>query len=115
MKKAIALVHIGIKGSVVALERSTGTIVWTQHLKGGDFVTICLDDDLLLAVTSGEVFALDAATGQPRWHNPLKGYGRGLASLVTPAACEAAAPPLMEEYRRRTAADAAAACGASGT
>jgi hypothetical protein len=35
------------------------------------------------AHTTGELFALDAATGKLLWQDGLKGYGYGLASLAT--------------------------------
>ena len=36
----------------------------------------------IYASTHGEVFCLDAATGQTRWRNPLRGLGWGLVSLA---------------------------------
>ena len=45
-----------------------------------------LDGDRLIASTNGYIYCLDPATGDIRWHNPLKGYGMGaptaLASLT---------------------------------
>ena len=38
--KTSDLVFIGIKGSVVALDRATGQQVWATHLKGSDFVNV---------------------------------------------------------------------------
>jgi outer membrane protein assembly factor BamB len=31
----------------------------------------------------GEIFCLDPLTGKVLWHNPLKGFGTGLASIAT--------------------------------
>jgi hypothetical protein len=41
------LVHIGIKGSVVALDRRSGNEIWRTRLKGAQFVNVALDGDLL--------------------------------------------------------------------
>src|SRR5262249_33812698 len=75
------LVHVGIKGTVVGLDRSSGYEVWRTPLKGGQFVNISLDGNVLFAATRGEVFALDATTGQILWNNPMKGLGLGLATF----------------------------------
>jgi outer membrane protein assembly factor BamB len=77
------LVFIGIKGSVVALHRVTGEQVWAVNLKGIGFVNVALQDGAVLASCCGEIFCLDPFTGNPRWHNPLKGFGRGLAAIAT--------------------------------
>ncbi len=77
------LVFVGIRGSVVALNRHTGEQVWATRLKGWDFVNVVLEGNRILASSYGEIFCLDALTGKGRWHNPLKGYGRGLAAIVT--------------------------------
>ena len=81
--KTAQLVFIGIKGSVVALSRVTGQQVWATHLKGSDFVNVVLEDGAVLASCCGEIFCLDPLTGNALWHNPLKGFGRGLATIAT--------------------------------
>jgi outer membrane protein assembly factor BamB len=53
------LIFIGIKGTVVALDRATGSEVWRSELKGKDFVNVVLQDGDLYATTKGEVFCLD--------------------------------------------------------
>lgn len=79
------LVFVGIKGNAIALNQSTGAIVWqtplTSGLSGG-FVYLVLDAQNLYATVAGEVFCLDPVTGEIRWHNPLKGMGLGLASIA---------------------------------
>ena len=104
-------VFIGIKGSVVALDRSTGSQVWTASLKGGDFVNVMLGDDELYAATKGELFCLDIATGHIRWRNPLKGLGWGLVSIAAPGSQENQIA-LFEKRKRDQ--EAAAAAGAAG-
>lgn len=76
-------VYIGIKGSVLALDRATGAIIWEAELIGSDFVNVVLDGDDLLATTRGEIFCLDATTGHLRWQNPLRGYGYGVITIAT--------------------------------
>jgi len=112
MKQA-NLIYIGIKGSVVALNRESGDIVWTANLKGGDFVNVVRDENDLFATTRGEVFCLDPATGAVRWNNPPRGFGTGLATISTTTA--PSAPPVlpMAEKRRRDEQAAASASAAA--
>jgi len=81
--KTSDLVFIGIKGSVVALNRATGAQVWATHLKGSDFVNVIPQNEAVLAACHGEIFCLEPSTGEARWHNPLKGFGTGLATIAT--------------------------------
>ena len=104
------LVFIGIKGSVVALNRATGEQVWATHLKGYDFVNVVMDNGCLFATCSGEVFAVDPATGIGLWHNPLKGLGTGLATIATAGKSQDGFRVLAAEKRRR---DEEAAAGAA--
>jgi outer membrane protein assembly factor BamB len=104
------IVFIGIKGSVVALNRATGQQVWATHLKGSDFVNVVLQDGAVLAACYGEIFCLDPLTGIRMWHNPLKGFGTGLATIATeynPGSGNA--PVLAEKCRRDQEAAASAA------
>ncbi|MGO8698643.1 MAG: PQQ-binding-like beta-propeller repeat protein [Limisphaerales bacterium] len=106
------LVFIGIQGSVVALNRATGEQVWATHLKASDFVNVVLHNEAVLATCNGEIFCLDPFTGEGRWHNPLKGFGRGLATIATATNPGSANTPLLAEKRRRD--EAAASAGAAG-
>lgn len=103
------LVFIGIKGSVVALDRTTGQQAWATHLKGMDFVNVHLVDGAVLASCYGEIFCLDPLTGAALWHNPLKGFGRGLATMATEHHRGTGTSPLLAEKQRRDAAAASAA------
>ncbi len=84
---------IGIKGTVLALDRKTGAETWRTPLKGGGFVNVALAEGQVLATTRGEMFCLNAHNGQVVWHNPLKGLGQGLVTIAadqgsgTMAAC----------------------------
>jgi outer membrane protein assembly factor BamB len=108
------LVFIGIKGSVVALNRATGQQVWATHLKGSDFVNVVLQDGAVLASCYGEIFCLDPLTGTPIWHNPLKGFGTGLATMVTGTDPESSNAPVLAEKRRRDQEAAASAAVVAG-
>ena len=108
--KTSDLVFIGIKGSVVALDRATGQQVWATRLKGTDFVNVVLEKEVLLASCCGEIFCLNPLTGNGLWHNPLKGFGTGLATIANennPGSGNA--PVLAEKCRRDQEAAASAA------
>ncbi|HEX3356889.1 MAG TPA: PQQ-binding-like beta-propeller repeat protein, partial [Tepidisphaeraceae bacterium] len=76
------LLYLGIKGTVIALDRRTGAEQWRTPLKGMEFVNLSLDDDSLFATARGEVFCLDPRTGRILWNNPLKGLGWGLITIA---------------------------------
>ena len=106
------LVFIGIKGSVLALNRVTGQQVWAIHLKGMDFVNVVLEVGAVLASCCGEIFCLEPLTGNALWHNPLKGFGRGLATIATEHNPGTGNTPVLAEKQRRDAAASAAAASA---
>ena len=84
--------------------------MWATHLKGSDFVNVVIQDGAVLASCYGEIFCLDPLTGDALWHNPLKGFGLGLATIATednPGTGNA--PVLVEKHRRDAAASAASA------
>jgi outer membrane protein assembly factor BamB len=105
------LIYIGIKGTVVALDRATGQQVWATHLKGYDFVNVVLHDGAVLATCYGEVFCLDPLTGDALWHNPLKGFGLGLATIAAERNPQEGNRVVLaaEQKRKQAAATAAAA------
>ena len=111
--KPSSLVFVGIKGSVVALNRATGQQVWATHLKGADFVNVVLQNGAVLASCRGEIFCLDPSTGIRMWHNPLKGFGTGLATIGAESIPGDGNAPLLAEKRRRD--EAAAASSAAAT
>jgi len=98
--KTAQLVFIGIKGSVVALNRATGQQVWATHLKGSDFVNVVVQDGAVLASCCGEIFSLDPLTGVGMWHNPLKGFGMGLATIAMAPNAQSVNAPVLAEKRR---------------
>ena len=109
--KISELVILGIRGSVVALNRATGEQVWATHLKGYEFVNIVVEDQQVLATCSGEAFCLDPFTGRVVWHNRLKGFGRGLATIGTQANQQQRQTAISAAQRLRD--EAAAAAGAT--
>lgn len=84
------LVYIGTRaGRLLALDRHTGAEVWTfessQSILGQPVV-----EDGVLYFASGKVFALDAATGEPRWDHAVGGgasqpiaYSQGIVVAVS--------------------------------
>ena len=111
MDRATVL-FIGTRGTVMALDRSTGQEVWRSELKGRDFVNLVIDDGVLYATTKGEVFCLDPTTGQIRWQNELRGFGRGLVTIAS--ADGSGLSVVREKHRREEAAAAATTAGAAG-
>jgi len=97
---------IGIRGTVLAIDRTTGKEVWTSSLKGGDFVNVALDGGQLFAASKGRLYNLDPTTGRILWENGLAGMGWGLVSIAQAGNGNLMA---MEEKRRQAAADGAAA------
>ena len=110
--KIAQLIFIGIKGSVVALNRATGQQVWATRLKGSYFVNVVLQDGGVLASCCGEIFCLDPLTGITMWHNPLKGYGMGLATIATEHNPGDGNASVLAEKRRRDEAAAASSSAA---
>ena len=109
----ISMVFIGIRGTVLALDRATGQEVWRSKLKGSAFVNVVLDGSDLYATTQGEVFGLDPASGAIRWNNKLPGFGHGLITVATPANQQVIA--IREKQRQDEAAAAAATAAASSS
>ena len=107
--KTLELVFVGIKGSVVALNRETGEQVWVKRLLSIAFVNVVVEGERIFATTNGEIFCLDPVTGNVLWHNNLKGYGTGLATIATSEGMGSKSTTAMSEKRRRDEESAAAA------
>ncbi len=99
---------IGIKGTVLALDRATGQELWRTPLKGMSFVNVILEGEQVLATTRGEIYCLDKS-GTILWHDPLKGLGQGLVTVATEAGSNQVA--VCTEKLQHDAAVAAAAAG----
>jgi outer membrane protein assembly factor BamB len=70
---------IGIKGTVLAIDISTGVEKWTTHLHGKGFVHVLLDGGQLFAATHGMVFRVDPTSGEIQWQASV---GSDFVSLV---------------------------------
>ena len=105
------LIFVGIKGSVVGIERSSGATKWTTHLAGSDFVNVTMLDSDLFASCRGRLYRLDPASGDITWCNELPGMGLGLMTMATASQ----ALPSAEKTRRDDAAAAAAASAAASS
>jgi hypothetical protein len=104
------LVFIGIKGTVIALNAANGQQAWATHLKGANFVNVVVQNEVILASCEGEIFCLDPLTGNVLWHNPLTGFGLGLATIATePDSGNVKLAALAEKRRRDEQAAASAA------
>jgi outer membrane protein assembly factor BamB len=101
---------IGIRGYVLAIDRTTGKDVWATSLKGADFVNVVLDGDQLFAGSKGRLYRLDPATGQILWENGLAGMGWGLVSIAQAGDGNLTA---MQEKRWQDEAAAAASTAAA--
>ena len=78
------MVFVGLNGRVVALDRDSGDILWEWHSQhGAGYTTVLVDRDRLVVSASGYIYCLAASSGELLWHNPLTGFGCGVASLAT--------------------------------
>ena len=105
------LIFVGLNGYAVALNRDTGTIVWSNNQMRRGYVTFLLDGDRLIVSTNGYIYCLDPLTGQIIWHNPMTGYGMGApTSLVS---VRGASSQIVVEQAAKVTDDASAAGGAA--
>ena len=107
------LVFAGIRGSVVALDKISGSRLWEAKLGGGAFVTLLVEGSQIFAGTQGEIFCLDSATGKILWHDGLKGYGLGLMRIATPNGSTNSAAIAAEQDRQSESSSADGGVAAS--
>jgi outer membrane protein assembly factor BamB len=77
------LIFVGFRGYAMALHRDTGELVWCNSQMRSGYVSMLLDGDRLIVSTNGYMYCLDPLTGRILWHNPLTGYGTGVAHLTS--------------------------------
>lgn len=77
------LIFIGLNGCVVALDRATGEVVWSNNEMNSGYVSLLLDGDQLIVSTNGYIYCIAPLTGEILWHNPLSGYGEGATALAS--------------------------------
>ncbi|MCG3134090.1 MAG: hypothetical protein HMLKMBBP_01376 [Planctomycetes bacterium] len=100
------LLLVGVAPRVMALRRDDGSLVWERKLKTmSTVVSVLQDGELAYAGTAGEVWCLDALSGDVIWHNKLVGYGTG---YVTMAGADTAASAAAAATAQAAAAAAAA-------
>jgi|SRR4051812_33682794 outer membrane protein assembly factor BamB len=112
--KTEELMFVGIKGAVLALYRNSGQQAWVAKV-GRDFVNVAVEDGKVFAAAHGEIFCLDPLSGNLLWHNPLKGYGLGLATMAFGGG-SASAAVLAQRMRmeQEAASSAVPVAGAAG-
>ena len=101
-------VFIGTKGTVVAVDRSSGETLWSTELKGSEFVDVMLVDGDLFAASKGRLYRVDPASGAILWVNDLPGLGWNIVSIAGSHSAGA-----VEKIKRDQAAAAAAGAAAS--
>jgi len=100
MRRALTaddMTFIGIRGTVVALERATGAEIWRTPLKGSCFTNLVREGDYLLAAARGELFCLDPFSGRVLWNNPLRGLGYGIVTFASADNAPAAMQQMADE------------------
>jgi len=107
-------VYVGVKGKVVAYDKFTGEELWRTPLKGSQFVSICVDDDIIIAHTAGHLFCIKKIDGSPMWVNKMPGLGYNIASLSTmgPGVTEGMVRKIIQQRQAAGAGGAAAAAAA---
>ncbi len=81
------VIFMGLNSRVIALNRSSGQTLWDCKLGGvlGDgFISLTSDGQRVFAFCKGQIYCLDASSGNIVWTNELKGFGYGIASVCIP-------------------------------
>src|SRR5438552_10221096 len=105
------LIFVGLRGYVLALDRDTGEIAWSNDKLSSGYTTLLLDGDRLIVSTNGYMYCLDPLTGEVLWHNPLRGYGSGAPTAIVSARGQG--PQHLTAQAAAALAAAAAASAAS--
>ena len=105
--------YIGIKSSVLALNRKTGAQVWRTQLpakykSSASLVDVFRDAEGLFATCAGELFALDPGDGRIIWHEPLKGLGMGFVTVASDLGSARTNAPVAAALQAQAATAAAA-------
>ena len=108
-----AMVFIGIKDSVIALDEKTGAEVWRTEVRATGYVYAVWDGQSVYATSGGEVWRIDPQNGGIIWHNQLKGLGRGLASIASTRSAGPQSGFQLAAMAAQQAAEAAAAAAAA--
>ena len=105
------LVFVGLNGRVIALHQDTGDLVWkwAPTTTTAGFVAFVVDGNRLFVSDNGYIYCLDALTGEELWHNPLTGFGTGIAVVATATAGSGQPPAAAAAIAAQQAAQSAAA------
>ena len=78
------VLYVGFNRRVAAIDQRSGSVIWQWKASHGTgFVSLLLEGEKLFVSVNGYLYALDARTGAQLWHNPMKGFGYGVASLCS--------------------------------
>jgi outer membrane protein assembly factor BamB len=99
-------IFVGLNGYVVALDRDTGGIVWSNNELKSGYVTLLLDGDRLIVSTNGYIFCLDPLTGRVLWNNPMKGYGMGAPTSLLSVRGQSSQTTLQQATHQMAASEA---------
>jgi outer membrane protein assembly factor BamB len=114
----LEILFVGLKGHVIAFSKSDGTQLWKTELRrgvfvGGDsFVTVLAEGERVYAHTYGQLFCLDAGTGEILWFNELAGLGYDVSMLAVVGISSPSFAALVE-HRRQSASESGAATSAA--
>ena len=105
---------VGLNGHVIAFSKRDGTQLWKTELKAGfqvvdaSLVTVLADGERVYVHTLGNLFCLDAGTGQQLWTSKLAGLGYDVATLAVVGMSSSSQAAFFEQ-RHRSGADSGAA------
>ena len=78
------LIFVGFNRRVAALDRHSGKLVWHwKARKGNAYVSLLLEDNVLVVAVDGYIYGLDPSSGAQLWFNEMSGFGTGVTSLVS--------------------------------
>lgn len=104
---------IGMKGRVLGVNKANGERMWETHLKSSGFVNVYVESDRVYASTRGELFCLEARSGQLLWHNKMKGLGYGTVCFGWDPANQAAQSAHLAAQQQAAAGAGAGAAAAT--
>lgn len=106
-------IYLGMKGSVMAIERSSGQTTWETKLNGSGMVNVVWDEGLLFAHTRGELYCVAPHDGKILWKNELPGKGYGMGTFASPSLKSGDQQAMLMQLIQQQQ-QAAAASGAGG-
>jgi outer membrane protein assembly factor BamB len=111
------LVYVGFNSRVLCLDRESGEVLWHWRARkpaSSGYVTLLLEDDRVIVSVNGYLYCLDPQTGEELWSNETKGFGTGVASIVSVRGSSShQTNAQIAQMVAQQAAAAAAAAGAS--